>query len=178
MPRVRRVESASAEADSREANRQAAQHGVAELGRETALLQQLAPRALGQGRRRQRAVREGLRVGWQGTDAEVRARLHRAQTRPPAPHALRLDESWEVKRANTRRITAMKTFATLSRHRRHCSAAALAADTAAHRRPRLRRARAGQLHAAGHQARRRRSVARLRGQAASASPNSRADASR
>ena len=32
-------------------------------------------------------------VGRQGTEAEVRSRFHRAQTRPPAPHALRLDEN-------------------------------------------------------------------------------------
>ena len=43
-------ESAQAETDLRETNRQAAQHGVAELGRETALFHQLAAGALGQDR--------------------------------------------------------------------------------------------------------------------------------
>ena len=54
----------------------------------------------------------------------------------------------------------MKTLATLLAIAA-VSAAALAADNCPHRRLRLRRARAGQLHAAGHQARGRRRVARL-----------------
>ena len=44
-------------------------------------------------RRRQRAVRARLRLGRQRTEAELRSRFHRAETRPPASHALRLDEN-------------------------------------------------------------------------------------
>ena len=70
VPRLRRFRSAQTETDLRETNRQAAQHGFAELGRETALLHQLAARELGQKRRRQRAVPSRLRMGRQRTEAE------------------------------------------------------------------------------------------------------------
>jgi hypothetical protein len=99
-------------------------------------------------------------VGRQRVDPKIRARFHRAQTRPPAPHALRLDEDGQMKRANNRRITSMKTLATLLALV-SMSAAVLAADSCANRRARLRRTRAGQLHAAGHQTSRRWCVARL-----------------
>ena len=88
--RVRRVESAQAESSSHEQqDRQAAQHGVADLGREARLLHVVAARELGQGRRRRRAVPARVRLGRQGARAALRGRLHRREARPAAHHELR-----------------------------------------------------------------------------------------
>ncbi len=88
---LRRLEPARGEADLREGDRQPGQHGVGELGRETRLLHLLAARQLGQDRveGRRCAVSQGVRVGRQSAEGEVRHRLHRRQARRPAPDALR-----------------------------------------------------------------------------------------
>src|SRR6266550_486105 len=88
MPRLRRFGSAKAETDLREANWQAGQHGVAELGWKTALFHQLAASELGQERRKRRTVPSRLRMGWQRVKAGVRSRFQRAQTGSCSPHVL------------------------------------------------------------------------------------------
>src|SRR6267154_913413 len=94
MPRLRRFRSAETETNLRETNRQAGEHGVAELGRETPLFYQFAPGTMGQARRGQRAIPPRLRLEWQRTKAGVRSRFHRAQAGAPAPHALWFDKNW------------------------------------------------------------------------------------
>src|SRR6266700_7229889 len=96
MPRLRRFRSTKTETDLREKYWAAGQHGVAELGRETALFHKLAPGELGQERRRQRAVRSRLHLGRQRAEAGVRSRFHRAEARSTASHAFRLDETWRT----------------------------------------------------------------------------------
>src|SRR5213592_4619137 len=93
MPRVRRFGSAQTETDLRETNRTPGEHGLRELGRETALFHQLAPGELGQERRGQRAVPPRLCVGRQGAKAGVRPRFHRLETGSAASHALWFDKT-------------------------------------------------------------------------------------
>ena len=57
------TEPRAAEADLREGHRQAGQHDLAELGRQARLHHLVAARQLGQGRRRQRAVRARASTG-------------------------------------------------------------------------------------------------------------------
>src|SRR4029077_15987811 len=92
--RFRRLRSAETETNLRETDWQAGEHGLAELGWETALFYQLASGPLGQARRRQRAISPQLHLGRQRTEAGVRSRFHRAQAWAPASHALWLDENW------------------------------------------------------------------------------------
>src|SRR5438046_2723848 len=93
MPRFRRFRSAETETNLRKADWQAGEHGVAELGWETALFYQLAFGAMGQARRRQRAIPPRLRLGRQRTEAGVRSRFHRAKAGAPASHALRFNKN-------------------------------------------------------------------------------------
>src|SRR4051794_12081511 len=88
MPRLRRFGSTKTETDLREKYWATSQHGVAELGRETALFHKLAPGELGQERRRQRAVSPRLHLGRQRAEAGVRSRFHRAETGSTASHAV------------------------------------------------------------------------------------------
>src|SRR4051812_31151666 len=88
--RLRRVRSAQAEADPREEDRRAGQHGLSELGREAALLYELAPGELGQDRPRQRAVPQGPQLGRQGADPALRNRLHGRVVGPAAHDGVRV----------------------------------------------------------------------------------------
>src|SRR5438552_4645853 len=94
MPRLPRLRSTKTETDLREKYCAAGQHGVGELGRETALFHKLAPGELRQERRRQRAVLSRLHLGRQRAEAGVRSRFHRAKTGSTASHAFWLDETW------------------------------------------------------------------------------------
>src|SRR5439155_21454697 len=94
MPRLRRFRSAETETNLRETDWQTGEHGVAELGWKTALFYQLAFGAMGQARRRQRAVSSRLRLGRQRTEAKLRSRFYCSKTGAPASHALWLDENW------------------------------------------------------------------------------------
>ena len=101
--RLRRLRSAQAQADLREEDRRAGQHGLAELGRRAALLHELAARQLGQDRRRQRAVPEGLRLGRQGAFAALRDRLHQGEARAAAHDGVRRRQPLrELKRRRAR----------------------------------------------------------------------------
>src|SRR6266403_2765840 len=93
MPRIRRIGSAKAKTDLRKTDRQAGEHGIGELGRETAVFHQLASGELGQERRRQRAVPPRLCLGRQRAKADVRSRFYRAEAGPAASHALWLDQT-------------------------------------------------------------------------------------
>src|SRR5437762_10792167 len=93
MPRVRRFGSAKAKTDLRKRDRQAGEHGVGKLGRETPLFHELASGELGQERRRQRAVPPRLCLGRQRAKADVRSRFYRAEAGSAASHALWLDQT-------------------------------------------------------------------------------------
>src|ERR1700730_18456275 len=94
MPRLRRLRSAQTETDLRETNRQTGKHGVAELGWKPTLFHQLASCAVGQGRRRQRAIPSWLQLGREGIKTGLCPGFYCAQARPTAPHALWFDEAW------------------------------------------------------------------------------------
>ena len=63
-----------------------------ELGRQARLHHVVAARQLGQGRRRQRAVRARVSLGRQGAEAGVRGGLHQGEAGPRAPHEVQCQD--------------------------------------------------------------------------------------